>query len=103
MKVDNQGRPVGTVASKAPPARDKAESTSASRSPSVPEDTVSLSNAGSLRAVDHALANTPVVNTDKVNEIKQAIAEGRFSINPDAIADSLIDSVKELLAGRDHG
>ena len=103
MKVDNQGRPVGTVASKAPPARDKAESASASRSPSVPEDTVSLSNAGSLRAVDQALANTPVVNTDKVNEIKQAIAEGRFSINPDAIADSLIDSVKELLAGRDHG
>jgi len=103
MKVDNQGRPVGTVASKAPPARDKAEFTSASRGPSVPEDTVSLSNAGSLRAVDHALANTPVVNTDKVNEIKPAIAEGRFSINPDAIADSLIDSVKELLAGRDHG
>ncbi len=33
----------------------------------------------------------------KVTEIKQAIAEGRFSINAGAIADRLIFSAKELI------
>lgn len=40
------------------------------------------------------------VDKAKVQEIKQAIAEGRFSINPEAIADRLIDSARELLAGQ---
>lgn len=36
-------------------------------------------------------------NEAKVNEIKAAIAEGRFSINPEKIADGLIESVTDLL------
>lgn len=37
------------------------------------------------------------VNAQKVAEIKQAIAEGRFQINPERIADSLLSSVREML------
>ncbi|ACV37076.1 flagellar biosynthesis anti-sigma factor FlgM [Accumulibacter sp.] len=33
----------------------------------------------------------------RVSEIKQAIAEGRFTINPEAIADRLISSASELV------
>ncbi|MBV5336597.1 MAG: flagellar biosynthesis anti-sigma factor FlgM, partial [Deltaproteobacteria bacterium] len=33
----------------------------------------------------------------RVSEIKQAIAEGRFTINAGAIADRLIASAKELV------
>ena len=36
----------------------------------------------------------------RVSEIKQAIAEGRFTINAGAIADRLIVSAKELLDSR---
>ena len=40
------------------------------------------------------------IDTAKVNAIKQAIVEGRFSINAGAIADRLLGSAQELLSGR---
>lgn len=39
-----------------------------------------------------------VVDAAQVAEIKQAIADGQFKINPEAIADRLLDSVKELIS-----
>lgn len=33
----------------------------------------------------------------KVEEVRQAIAEGRFKVNADAVADKLLSSVAELL------
>lgn len=39
---------------------------------------------------------TPV-NAARVAEIKQAIAEGRFQINPERIADGLLASVRDML------
>jgi len=46
-----------------------------------------LAGAGSGAPVDSA----------RIAEIKQAIAEGRFQINADAIADGLIDTARDLL------
>lgn len=40
------------------------------------------------------------VDAQKVAEIKQAIAEGRFQINPERIADGLLNSVREMLAAK---
>jgi negative regulator of flagellin synthesis FlgM len=37
------------------------------------------------------------VNSQRVAEIKQAIAEGRFQINPERIADGLLASVRDML------
>ncbi|MDR2838562.1 MAG: flagellar biosynthesis anti-sigma factor FlgM [Azonexus sp.] len=55
---------------------------------------VSLSPlAGSLRS-----GEAPPVNSARIQEIKQAIAEGRFKINPEAIADRLIESARDLVA-----
>ncbi len=34
----------------------------------------------------------------RIQEIKQAIAEGRFTINPEAIANSLIESARDLVS-----
>lgn len=42
----------------------------------------------------------PPLASGRIAEIKQAIAEGRFKINADAIADSLIASAQELLNAR---
>lgn len=58
------------------------------------QEAVNLSQlAGSLQA-----SEKPPVNTARIQEIKQAISEGRFKINPDAIAGRLIDSARELLS-----
>ncbi|MDR0673131.1 MAG: flagellar biosynthesis anti-sigma factor FlgM [Zoogloeaceae bacterium] len=70
-----------------PTARAAAKSTSAEKS----GDQVQLSNATLLRA-----SEAPVDNS-RVQEIKQAIAEGRFRINPEVIADRLISTAQELI------
>lgn len=60
-------------------------------------ETVQLSGAAShLRPQE----SDPIINKARVSEIRQAIAEGRFKINPEAIADSIISTAKELVASQ---
>jgi negative regulator of flagellin synthesis FlgM len=53
-----------------------------------------------LQDVEAAMADTPSVDAARVAEIKQAISEGRFQINPERIAGGLIESVQQMLARR---
>ena len=43
------------------------------------------------------MAGTPDVDLDKVNAIRQSIADGSFKIDAEAIADKLIANARELL------
>jgi negative regulator of flagellin synthesis FlgM len=67
------------------------------RKPGNTSDDVRLSSLAS-----QLLASEDAVSFDagRVAEIKQAISEGKFSINADAIADRLIASARELLDSR---
>jgi len=56
-----------------------------------------------LRSLEKSIANSPVVDAAKVNEIKQAISEGRFQINNGVVADRLIKSVEELISANRTG
>lgn len=86
MKIDSSYKP----SSAAPPP--KATAAQAAPNPA-PAEAVSLSSlAGSLQGGDK-----PPVNTARIQEIKQAISEGRFKINPEAIADRLIESARDLV------
>lgn len=54
-------------------------------------DTVSLSdNAVQLGKNDHTAAATPVVDTQRVEELKQAISNGSYEIDPVKVADRLM-------------
>mgnify|MGYP003613880435 FL=1 len=69
----------------------------ANRTDEAKSDDVKLSGlAAQLLSTD----NTQPFDAARVAEIKQAIAEGRFSINPNAIADRLITSARELVDAR---
>ncbi len=94
MKIDNTLKPVsagasaGNVSPPKPEAGQKVQQT----------ESVQISALSSqLNAMEASMASAPNVNMDKVNQIKQAISEGRFKINPEAISSKLIDSVKELI------
>lgn len=50
-----------------------------------------------LQALESGLENVQVVDTARVEAIKQAISEGRFRVNPDVVADRLLTTVKELV------
>ncbi len=53
-----------------------------------------------MQEVEAALANVPVVDSNRVAEIKQAISEGRFQVDASKVADGLIESVKQMIASQ---
>ena len=86
MKIDNSPKPSLAPVGNRPQAKPQA-------SPPPASDAVSLSSlAGSLQAKDQM-----PVNSAKVQEIKEAIAQGKFKINPEAIAGGLIETARDLL------
>ena len=58
-------------------------------------DRVDISTASAR--LHEASAGSAPVDAQRVAEIKQAISEGRFKINPERIADGLLASVSEML------
>ena len=52
---------------------------------------------GTLASLQSELAQ-PAFDAKKVEDIKQAIRDGKFDVNASAVADKLIASVQDLLA-----
>ena len=54
-------------------------------------DTVSLSdNAVQLGKIEHSVATTPVIDTQRVEQLKQAIANGSYEADAEKVADKLM-------------
>lgn len=96
MKIDNSAKNIGSLQSpsrargegvRRPAAGVKAGGAAASQS-----TTVSSTTLNSVGGSDASF------NAQKVAEIRQAISEGRFQIQPERIAEGLISSVREMLA-----
>jgi len=101
MKIDKTTPPlpasqIGELAPRSPNAK---QSKSASDSSAAASSTTVQLGTGNaqLHSLGKSVANSSVVDTEKVAAIKQAISEGRFKVNADVVADRLIDSVKELI------
>lgn len=91
MKIDSSLKPVGTGTVSG--SRAKA-ATAQTRSAGEGASEVKLSSASTQLA--GASSGAPIDGA-RIAEIKLAIAEGRFSVNAEAIADSLISSARDLL------
>lgn len=50
-----------------------------------------------LHQLEETLGSDQAPSTKNLEEIKQAIQEGRFQVNPEVVADKLINTVRELL------
>lgn len=94
MKIDGTLKP----ASPAPAGEARARPRSGTSSGSVDEGKVELSSlSSSLNKAEAAMASTPTIDRSRVDEIRQAISEGRFKIDANRIADGLIESVRQML------
>lgn len=102
VKIDGTGKPIGPAATSATRSSSGAGSAKASSSASsTPGAQIDISGTSSrLRELEATIANVPVVDSARVNEIKQAISDGRFKVNADRVADSLIESVRQMLNTR---
>ena len=95
MKIDSSTKITGSVQSPAGPRV-------AGTRPAATNATAGASSAGQtttvVAAALHSVSGSePAFNLEKVEEIRQAIGEGRFKINAERIADGLINSVREML------
>ncbi|MBX3617459.1 flagellar biosynthesis anti-sigma factor FlgM [Nitrosomonas sp.] len=97
MKIDKSLQPVSTVSvSDGKRRTDLTPNTNVEQ-----ENNVHLSsNIAKLQGIDSNSASGSIVNTARVQEIKQAISEGNFQINPEVVADRLLETVKELIHSR---
>ena len=93
MKIEGSYKTVGSTggdtkarATRASPAQESASSSDVELSP-LASRLQQLGGASDVEQVDAA----------KVSELKQAIAEGRFEVHPERVADSLISSVRQML------
>lgn len=53
--------------------------------------------SSTLQQAETAMAQVPVVDQSKVDEIKQAMSQGRFKVDAEKVADGLIESVRQML------
>ena len=98
MKIESLGKPVGPL----PPNEARPRPSAAPRS-NIGESVQLSPLASTLQKAEAALAETPAVDHARVEEIKQAIRDGKFKIDANRIADGLIAEVKQMFdsqAGR---
>lgn len=96
MKIDNSLKSVGAAAGQNRTAR----SANANTESKAPESgvTVELSGlSGQMKSLETQLSEGEVVDAARVAEIKEAIAQGRFKVNPDVVADRLLQTVQDLI------
>jgi len=97
MKIDDAAKKtpgLGLVANEARTAK-SAQKADVGKAAGKTTDTVSLSpQSQTLTGVSGSGA---VFDVSKVQEIKDAIASGRFQVDAGKVADGLIDTVKDLI------
>lgn len=99
MKIDSS-KPASTPSAPSGPARARAGQGGAASVATASAGAAAQSTEATLsgaQSVESVLASTPIVNVERVAEIKRAIAEGRFQVNPERIADGLLQSVRDML------
>lgn len=99
MKIEGSYKTTGTTggdtkvrATRASPAQTASSSSDVELSPL----------ASQLKQLQSSVSDVPQVDAAKVSEIKQAIADGRFEVHPEKIADGLINSVRQMLQAQTH-
>jgi len=72
-------------------ANDKAQGESSGTAPSQAADQLTLTgSARTLQKIEGTLAKTPVVNTAKVNAVKQALHNGTYQVDAARVASKIL-------------
>lgn len=100
MKINNTINKAGSTGRVSETGKKRAPAAGAGKRPSTGGQTERVDIgplAGQLAALESSLENVQVVDSQRVEAIKQAISEGRFRVNADVVADRLLSTVKELV------
>lgn len=93
-QTSGQGAPVDRHKS----GEDKAAGTAGNGQPG---DQISLTDdAQRLRSLEQSLAERPVVDSQRVSAVRDAVDNGTFAVNPERIADKLLSLEQALTDAR---
>lgn len=96
MKIENSVRPITGVSTSDGQKRvDKTSGTGPNSGPA--QENVHLS---SVSKQPQSADSGAVVDTARIQEIKQAISDGSFKVNPEAVADRLLETARELIQSK---
>lgn len=98
MKINDSLKSTPGLPTSGTPAPSTKGTDKAAAATPAPTDTVSLSSQG--QALASTGSNNAVFDSKKVERIKSAIADGQFTVNSEKVADSLLETVRDLLHSR---
>jgi negative regulator of flagellin synthesis FlgM len=99
VKIDNSIKttaiaPMGETSGRPDKTGQRTEASAA------PNEHDSVQLSAQLQNIEKNFASGEVFNAARVEEIKQAISEGHFVVNPDKVADRLLETVRDLIQTR---
>lgn len=99
MKIDGNPKIGGGRVPASPAQPTRGNAITGNRMPAAPStpDGAQVELSGTALGTQ---SNVEVFDADRVSQIRQAIAEGRFQVNPERIADGLLASVRDMLTRR---
>ena len=96
MKIDSSSKALAAYASQ--PRAPKRDAGAAEAKTQAAGENVAINPLASrMQAAEKAAQSEPAFDAAKVDAIRTAIASGQYQVKPEAIADSLISSARELL------
>ena len=101
VKIDDSFKKTSSVGTASTPsAAPTSSSKGTAKTAAVDTATASASDSVKISAQALALSGESSFDIKKVSEIKAAIASGTFQVNPEKVANGLIDTVRDLLSSR---
>lgn len=98
MKIGNSPDVAAASVGADKPAAAQAGRSQANGAAKKPEASAQIELSSTATKLLSGVSEEGSFDADKVNRISQAIADGKFTVNADAIADKLIANAQELLS-----
>jgi negative regulator of flagellin synthesis FlgM len=99
VKIDDSVKKTTGLAVGTPQARAGKGAEKSAATPGAPTQSDSVHLSSKLQSLAQTSGNG-VFDLNKVEEIKAAIAEGRFQVDPEKVANGLLDTVTDLIRAR---
>ncbi len=99
-KINGIDARLAPVAAGSPVARGRAPASSDSGQDSGDSGVRITDGARQLASLEKAIAALPVVDQERVDAVSRALADGRYSVDPQRVADRLLRMDQDLAAAR---
>jgi negative regulator of flagellin synthesis FlgM len=100
VKIDDSVKKTGGLGVGSAQARPGKGADKAADVGPAPAQSDSVHISSQAQALTQLAGSGAVFDANKVEEIKAAIAEGRFQVDPEKVADGLLDTVTDLIRAR---